>query len=74
MKFTKPFSGVVKGDVYATQFKKGQTCPAELEAAAIDADAVGGKSVGKAEPDTDDDDSDAAGDSATGASEAASAS
>ena len=73
MKFTKPFSGVVKGDVYATQFKKGQTCPAELEAAAIDADAVGGKSVGKAEPDTDDD-SDPAGDAATGASEAAAAS
>lgn len=44
MKFTKAFKGVVDGDVYATEFKKGQECPKELEAAISDAGAVGNKS------------------------------
>jgi hypothetical protein len=44
MKFTKAFSGVIDGDVYPTEFKKGQDCPKELAAAAADAGAVGAKS------------------------------
>jgi hypothetical protein len=45
MKFSKAFSGVVDGDVYPTEFKKGQDCPKELETAATDAGAIGEKSA-----------------------------
>ncbi len=44
MKFSEAFKGVVNGDVYATEFKKGQDCPKELEAAASDAGVIGTKS------------------------------
>ena len=33
-KFSKPFKGVKDGDIYPTQFDKGDNCPPELEDAA----------------------------------------
>ncbi|HEV8035970.1 hypothetical protein [Yoonia sp.] len=34
MKFIKPFYGVKAGEIYPHQFKAGDDCPPELEAAA----------------------------------------
>ena len=34
-KLSKPLIGVKNGDIYPTQFTKGDECPEELEAAAI---------------------------------------
>ena len=34
-KLTKPFEGVQEGEIYPTQFAKGDECPDELVAAAI---------------------------------------
>lgn len=37
MRFLKDgFKGVVNGDVYPTEFKKGDECPEELERAAVE--------------------------------------
>lgn len=33
--FAKPFEGVRDGEIYPTQFQKGEECPPELEPAAI---------------------------------------
>ena len=46
MKATKPFKG---GEIYPTEFKPGDEIPPELEAAAIELDAVEQKkTAGKA--------------------------
>ena len=40
MKFIKNFSGVRRGEIYPTEFEKGEDCPLELELAAMDCGAV----------------------------------
>lgn len=40
MKFIKPFKGVKSGDIYPTDFAKGDECPPELEGAALQCGAV----------------------------------
>lgn len=50
-KFTKSFSGVVAGDIYPTDFEKGEECPAELVEAAKEAGALpGGAKAPKSSP------------------------
>lgn len=39
-KFTKDFEGVAVGEVYPRTFKPGDDCPPELEAAAIQEQAI----------------------------------
>lgn len=34
-KFTKPFYGVPDGEIYPVDYKPGEECPQELEAAAL---------------------------------------
>ena len=46
MKFIKDFRGVPDGEIYPVQYKAGDECPPELEAAAIETGAV----KAKAEP------------------------
>jgi len=41
VRFLKSFSGVVVGEIYPTQFKLGDDCPAELEDAALALDVLG---------------------------------
>lgn len=40
MRFIKEFKGCQSGDIYPTRFAVGDTCPPELEAAAIEAGTV----------------------------------
>ena len=40
MKFSKPFLGVKNGDVYPTEFRPGDECPAELIEAATELGAL----------------------------------
>lgn len=40
MKFTKPFKGATGGNPFPQEFKVGDECPADLELAAIAAEAV----------------------------------
>lgn len=40
MKFTKDFRGVPAGAIYPVEYKPGDSCPPELEAAAIETGAV----------------------------------
>ena len=42
-KLTKPFEGVQDGEIYPTQFAKGDECPDELVAAAIAMGALSDK-------------------------------
>jgi len=48
-KFIKAFRGVRKGEIYPTQFKAGDDCPAELERAAKAVGALPASKGGKAE-------------------------
>lgn len=48
MKFIKEFRGVPKGAIYPVDYKAGDECPAELEAAAIETGAVEVKASAKA--------------------------
>lgn len=40
MKFSKPFKGVRKGEIYPTEFAPGDECPKELEVAAKSVNAL----------------------------------
>ncbi|WP_417419247.1 hypothetical protein [Hoeflea sp.] len=40
MKFTKPFKGATGGNPYPQDFNVGDECPADLELAAMEAEAV----------------------------------
>lgn len=40
MKFTKDFRGVPNGELYPVNYRAGDECPSELEAAAIELGAV----------------------------------
>lgn len=48
-KFTKPFRGVVEGDIYPTDFEVGDNCPPELEAGAESLGALGPAKAEKVE-------------------------
>jgi len=49
-KFTKPFKGVPQGEIYPKEFKSGDECPSELEAAAREKDALEGSPAKKPSP------------------------
>lgn len=49
MKFSKAFTGVKSGDVYPTEFKAGDECPAELLEAAKELGAVKAEAPAKRE-------------------------
>lgn len=40
MKFSKVFRGVPDGGIYPVEYQPGDVCPPELEAAAVECDAV----------------------------------
>ncbi len=42
MKASKPFKGVMEGDIYPTEFNPGDEIPPELEAAALELGAAEG--------------------------------
>jgi hypothetical protein len=44
-KFTKPFLGVPKGEIYPVQYDVGDECPVELEAGAVELDALEAEEV-----------------------------
>jgi len=43
MKFSKNFSGVKDGEIYPTDFVKGDECPKELEASALELGCLASK-------------------------------
>ena len=43
MKFNQPFRGVPNGGIYPVEYVKGDECPPELEAAAVEASAADGE-------------------------------
>lgn len=72
MKFSKPFSGVVNGDVMPTDFGAGDDCPRELEAGARELGALRDKQTA-AEAKAADAEADAEGKAAEDAAAAAAA-